>query len=693
MENYFSNLNFNSNTGTTNPFAPPSQNIAEEEEGYDGNSLPLPNLGEENSHGAQYSSYHTREKMVEEAFILTDSGAEKNLLNEESFNELGNGNNDTNGASAPANNANGNNKSNSINQKHKPSGNPYQSRSKTCTETVDWTVEYTTAKREIYKFNVYREPSGENEKLFHHALAPLGTSDAWYIKIKYGALAQKLDLQGYGESTTDRGSYITDPEAFVYVSLRYIRFAVQKHKGKLNTTNQTVDFTGETGVSVFRSDTIKFTGGGKVSRDFEVKKAAPKNSAFGEQGLIDEVVEGKALEFNETEKITDRLFELEKKIGQLGGAPFRAGNGLLYWGKLGKDHSFQNWNFHQEIWQNHFKTATKHSVPGAWRNWRVRYDDRPLNYPLVVVIQPEMRYRFHDQNKYGSAEKLMGDLVLAINDMYSKDKPPRSNQVKLADNSVNFRTDYHELSTNPFGLFKTYIHKAEVNSYFENLNLNSENDMIQQAGVKGTGTPLRNLPTHKFEDEMCDYLKAIDAGINPSEGEDDDDDDDIVTGAEMEKRIAAAEQAAEETDPNVFLGGFGFETNPNHDSDAMNEDMSDGSIQQLMSRELDQENQMVSKSDRPDHTMQLIPENKSPQENQQIEEETNENKDECSVLKSHFNPKPEQDAWRKLPTSGKYMFEAIDLSSKKIVQAQNTRKGQKSQKRVMGFSASQVSNR
>ncbi|KAF3940813.1 hypothetical protein ABW19_dt0201996 [Dactylella cylindrospora] len=500
-------------------------------------------------------------------------------------------------------------------------------------DATAWKPYYTKSRRIVYKLEGVKQK--DKDLLFHHILAPIGTLDPWYIRMKWKELFEMFEFQNFPTYTYDPPGLtkIVDDDSAVYVSLRYARFAAQG-----TITNTTNVFTGD----------INMPDGTRVSRHYEVKKSKKPTmeSNEDEKGLVavDEIPEG----FEWSNAHRDRLSRHGARIGRLKGVPFRTADGSLYWGAL--DAGLQQQKYHRDVWYRYFLLDQRHKTGGDGKGWRVRYDDRDLKFPLVVEMLGNTKDRFAG-TRYKTGEQLIGNLIDAINHMYTKPKKTvRSNQLELFDprKHNNLHTDYHLLSKNPFGMFQTYIHKTEVNGYMTELK--SDLKVIVEAGAETT--PLRRLPAAgAFEGSMEKYLEKIEKGDNASDV-DEDEDEEVMTGAEMEEVLAQVKVDASKEETNWDEEETNEATNNNN-------------------------NQVLTQHQAPPQTT------KKGQTPQQKSEQFK------AKIKAHYDKEAHPTGWRLLSKE----HDEIVLSSKKILNAKGTRKGQKSQKDVMGFSASQLAER
>ncbi|KAK6519148.1 hypothetical protein TWF281_003837 [Arthrobotrys megalospora] len=507
-------------------------------------------------------------------------------------------------------------------------------RSKRLKGYLEWKPHYTKSRRKVYKLENVQQKDNTKHPLFHHDLAPIGTPDAWYIQMSYKQLSDMLQFQGLPTYTYDRPRErrAVDPNSAVFVSLRYVRFAAQGMI--LDTTNV---FTGP----------FEMPGRKRVSRHYEVKKSRKLTEESNENGggLVTE--DKIPTDFLQSKGGGDApnhpqiLGFHANHIGRLRGVPFRTGDGALYWGALTA--GLRQQKYHRDVWYRYFLLDQKHKMGGEAKGWRVRYDDRDLEFPLVVEMLPSLKNRFSG-TRYNSGEQLIGNLVNAINLMYTQSmKKGRKIQLEMYDKEVHFDDDYHLLSKNPFGMFQTYIRKTDVHKYMKELESDLKN-------IGTDTTPIRRLPAKdKFEDYIEDYLAEIDGG-NAAD-KDEDEDEDTKTGAETEEMYAATSEKDAKT------------AKTNWEEEGENEINDENSMQGLIQLQAP-----------------------APQAEKKLTEEeiSKEYKSKISV---HYKKDAKPEEWRGL--SEKYNYNRLVLSSKKISDAKGTRKGQKSQKDVMGFSASQ----
>ncbi|KAF3225930.1 hypothetical protein TWF191_004960 [Orbilia oligospora] len=521
----------------------------------------------------------------------------------------------------------------------------------TGTSKTQWKKHITTTHREIYLLEpVQKDPKDKKLPIFHHILAPVGTKDdAWYLQIVFDELSSAFDFQPaaplniYG----NHGSMLV-PTQTIYVPLRYIRFAVEyPEKGKLPGNPQL--FTGD----------IKMPLGRRVSKNYggdNITLENPEN-----EGLISLDDSEVSKDFNRKLikvpypnntstkiSISEILEKLQTKFGhdQFHLIPFRIDDGTLYWGraKRGLDEEGVP-KEHYDMWRSLLNTRTKVSAGGNKKTWRVRYDDRDLKTPLVVRYTDIAENRFRDKG-YGEVSVFMEKLVQAINSIYTTpNENRRTNQLTLDVSKQCNLSNYRLLSENPFGLFQTYIHTSEIQSYMEDLALDlqqpKEEDLAKGKALQST--PLRGLPIENdFENRLKDYFSELLGGSSNDEPLDPDseDEEDAKTGEEGEKMVAQLEQGQQVGGTNQNLG------------------------------RMEEEPSQASGNNNP-----VAMPFKGNGSNQ---------KAEGSKLWKHFPNEPHPEGWRH--SSSKH--DNIALSSRKITEAKGTRKTQKSQRDVMGLSAS-----
>ncbi|KAK6516223.1 hypothetical protein TWF506_006132 [Arthrobotrys conoides] len=530
----------------------------------------------------------------------------------------------------------------------KPSGG-YKLRSATLTK---WENGLSRSRREVYKLT--RLKKNEKRPIFHHILAPVLTTDAWYVKTSYGVLSgdSMFDFEGlaycvYGERIAFRA------QDSVYIPLRYIRFAVER-----NPDQNTNLYTG----------VPQPPDGRRVSKNYEVRRTwqLTKATNDNETELISKEDENVPNDLrwnmiqykNSKEKlipISDLLGELRNKMG-LNGVPFRSETGNLYWGKAKVGLNIQK--YHRDIWFRYFAAQGKHKTGGDGKSWRARYDDRDLKTPLLVQVLQVGKDRFEGQG-YGKPMDFMENLVQAINTIYTSPKgSQRNNQLKIWTGTEKM-DEYRLLSKNPFGLFQTYIHNDEIHNYMKEFEPGLQKQASKKVhGKPGPRTPVRSLPVPgEFEKSMDVYLNKVAENDDISDAGDGEDEED-KTVAEIEALLEQIDEIqGKETDweSNEVQMGDAPETNTNVQSIPTT-----GPQMQGLS--------LQGKSNEP-----------APAPQQKAET------DRAIKIRNHF-PAQAQKGWRY--SSDKHG--GIIISSNKIDKAKGTRKTQKSQKDVMGFSASQM---
>ncbi|KAF3190797.1 hypothetical protein TWF225_001769 [Orbilia oligospora] len=530
-----------------------------------------------------------------------------------------------------------------------------------------WKKEITTTNREIYLFEPIQKGPGPKDKskpelpIFHHILAPAGTdNDAWYYKTSFAKLSASSAFNFQPATAyTIYGASENLPmgiDQIIYVSLRYIRFAIEYPMNGVYPGGPPQLFTGE----------LMMPQGRRVSKNYGGENITPQNPE--NEGLITLDDSEVSKDFNrklitapypntknaEKISISEILQKLQIKLNsrQFHFIPFRTGDGTLYWGQAekgldqvgGPDH-------HYNKWLALLNTRTKVSVSGNKRTWRMRYDDRDLKTPLIVKYTKTAENRFKDKG-YDEVPIFMAKLVKAINDIYKTPKEnPRTNQLEL-DVSEQHLSDYCLLSENPFGLFQTYIHKTEIQSYMEDLALNLQQPKAEDvaSGKALHCSPLRSLPIENdFEKSMYDYFKEL-AGGGEALDPDSEDEEDAKTGEEAEEVLAQLDGGQQVGGTNQNLGRMEEET---------------------------------SGASKKNNSLPLKGNGVKPESSQKGEEFK-----ESKLLKL-FPKEPQDGGWRH--SSKKH--ESIVLSSRKIIEAKGTRKTQKSQRDVMGLSASGLAER
>ncbi|EGX50857.1 hypothetical protein AOL_s00054g943 [Orbilia oligospora ATCC 24927] len=424
-----------------------------------------------------------------------------------------------------------------------------------------WKKHITTTSREIYLFEPIQK--GKGLPIFHHTLAPAGTKDdAWYSKTTFARLAASSAFNF--QPATPYNIYGTpgslpNPTQTIYVPLRYIRFAVEYPLKGIYPGNPQL-LTGD----------LKMPLGRRVSKNYGGEKITPQNPE--NEGLI--TLDNSEVSVNFDQKqikvpypnststgekyISEILEKLQTKLksNQFHLIPFRTEDGALYWSRAQKGLDQADVPAeHRKLWRSFLDTRTKVSASGNKRTWRMRYDDRDLKTPLIVKYTKTAENRFKDKG-YDEVPIFMAKLVKAINDIYTTPKEnPRTNQLEL-DVSEKHLSDYCLLSENPFGLFQTYIHKTEIQSYMKDLALNLQEPKAEDvaSGKALHCSPLRSLPIEDdFEKSMYDYFNEL-AGGGEALDPDSEDEEDAKTGEEAEEALAQLDGGQQVGGTNQNLG-------------------------------------------------------------------------------------------------------------------------------------------
>ncbi|SCO20379.1 uncharacterized protein FFC1_13708 [Fusarium fujikuroi] len=342
--------------------------------------------------------------------------------------------------------------------------------------------------------------------------------------------------------------------------------------------------------------------------------------------------------------------------------PFRAESGSMQW-----------------LWMEYWKSPTAHDQPKSAksRGWRTRYDASPLSKPLVIWILPGARTRFYNtlnnglvegykrSDPAGHAHEVFGKIIAQINEREKNDASRKHTKLQLAPEKWEWESSRHYclLSEDPFRLYQTYIHKDCIHEYMQRFKdaadeadgreaeavspktdgaMNLETSGTQQATPvtneeRKDFMPIRQLPIgldHKYIDKMSEYEA---------------------------KQKSFAEYWP--TDPKIT---------PVKKSDDQDED--EGEAEYYESDE--------EESNPPAQGEQIVA-TKTP--TQKFDEEDTK----PIETKSKSTKEMEKKAEKAEPKKGMTRSIHVNpINAQKVIRAAGSRKGQKDQKAVMGFSAS-----
>ncbi|SCV54210.1 uncharacterized protein FFB14_13526 [Fusarium fujikuroi] len=336
----------------------------------------------------------------------------------------------------------------------------------------------------------------------------------------------------------------------------------------------------------------------------------------------------------------------------------------------------------QWLWKEYWKSPTAHDQPKSAksRGWRTRYDASPLSKPLVIWILPGARTRFYNtlnnglvegykrSDPAGHAHEVFGKIIAQINEREKNDASRKHTKLQLAPEKWEWESSRHYclLSEDPFRLYQTYIHKDCIHEYMQRFKdaadeadgreaeavspkadgaMNLETSGTQQATPvtnkeRKDFMPIRQLPIgldHKYIDKMSEYEAKqesfteywpTDPKITPVKKSDDQDED--------ESEAEYYESDEEESNPPAQGEQIVATKTP--------------------TQEVDEED-----------TKPIETKSKSTKEMEKKAEKAEPKKGMTRSI--HVNP----------------------INAQKVIRAAGSRKGQKDQKAVMGFSASYVS--
>ncbi|KLO91680.1 uncharacterized protein LW93_4577 [Fusarium fujikuroi] len=333
----------------------------------------------------------------------------------------------------------------------------------------------------------------------------------------------------------------------------------------------------------------------------------------------------------------------------------------------------------QWLWKEYWKSPTAHDQPKSAksRGWRTRYDASPLSKPLVIWILPGARTRFYNtlnnglvegykrSDPAGHAHEVFGKIIAQINEREKNDASRKHTKLQLAPEKWEWESSRHYclLSEDPFRLYQTYIHKDCIHEYMQRFKdaadeadgreaeavspkadgaMNLETSGTQQATPvtnkeRKDFMPIRQLPIrldHKYIDKMSEYEAKqesfteywpTDPKITPVKKSDDQDED--------ESEAEYYESDEEESNPPAQGEQIVATKTP--------------------TQEVDEED-----------TKPIETKSKSTKEMEKKAEKAEPKKGMTRSI--HVNP----------------------INAQKVIRAAGSRKGQKDQKAVMGFSAS-----
>lgn len=373
----------------------------------------------------------------------------------------------------------------------------------------------------------------------------------------------------------------------------------------------------------------------------------------------------------------------------------------------------------QWLWMEYWKSPTAHDQPISVksRGWRTRYDPAPLSKPLIIWLLPGARTRFYNtlnkglkeghktSHPAGHAHEVFGKLISHINEREKKDTSRKHTKLQLAPENWKTRHDYcfvsllysllyhHikliyvvQLSEDPFRLYQTYIHKDCIHEYMQRFKDAADEVDAKKAeaippqtnGTMNLGTSGAQQVVPKLDEETKDFksIRQLPIGLDHKHKDKEDE-------YEAKKKSFAEYWP---TDPKALP----VKKLDDHDEDEGEAEYDDSDEEESSPTQ----GQQIVTSKTPslrlneEDTKPIETKSKSTKEKEEMEEKKERKDREEREEREKRGEKVEKAEPKKDMTRS---IHVNPINAQKVMRAAGSRKGQKDQKAVMGFSASYVS--
>ncbi|KAG4283254.1 hypothetical protein FPRO06_09927 [Fusarium proliferatum] len=345
----------------------------------------------------------------------------------------------------------------------------------------------------------------------------------------------------------------------------------------------------------------------------------------------------------------------------------------------------------QWLWNKYWASPGVHEQPPSpkSRGWRTRYDASPLSKPLIIWILPGARTRFYKtlnngfveghkrSDLKGDAREVFGKIISHINEREKRDASRKHTKLELAPEKWEWESSRHYclLSEDPFRLYQTYIHRDCIHEYMQSL----EGVVAQADAKKAEDITPQNDGTMNIEssgaqkvvpetDKETKVLKSVRQLPIRLDQKDTNTDD-----VNKEKEYEAMKKKEYEAMKKSFAEYWPTDLNDTPIEKSDDEDEDEGEAEYYSDEE---ESNPLVEGQKVVTTKTLT---------QKLDEEDTK----PIETKSKSTKEGEKEAEKAEPKKGMTRSIHVNpINAQKVIRAGGSRKGQKDQKAVMGFSAS-----